>query len=178
MRKINNFKIIMVMLAFSLMFYVCIIPNNVQAAGMFAEEINTKGIYQFDCYGDTYDGIMDIKGHVIVSGDRKSVTVYYDVNTNNTNQFGCFFKYYSGGYCKGQKCYVLETEYKPGPLTSSTGYLEDNEWSSTVRGSKTFTFPYPIEKIELGYYMNLYPTNHINDCITIARNYYKTIEIN
>ncbi|MCT4597859.1 MAG: hypothetical protein N4A50_08320 [Vallitalea sp.] len=125
--------------------------------------------------GDEETAAMNIMGNIDISSDRRTITIHYDIKTQWTNNFGCFIRPYYDGYMKGQFCYASTSMYR---YEWGDELVYDDSWSPNLNGSKTYTFPKPLEEIHVGYYMNLYPTNSISSRISIVPDYvYKIIKL-
>lgn len=145
--------------------------NIVLADGMQAFDISHQATHQFSCYGDTYNAQMNIQGHIIISADRKTIDVYYDVNTEHTNIFGCLLKAYNNNdSLMSQKAYVMEYYFRP----TYNGWEVNEDFTENPSGHVQYTFNEPVGKIKLGYYMSLMPV--AGEEITICNNtFYKEI---
>lgn len=158
-------KKLLMVLVLSLIFSSFHLVGNAQAQGLLEFDISHQGTHPFVCYGKDYNAVMDIGGYAIVSADRKSITVVYDVKTQNTNSFYCYVRAYANNSIITQEPFADQQYFIRSPF--SPGWEVNRNYVQNPSGSATFTYSTPIDRMELGYSMQLKPdinSSHIWIC--------------
>ncbi len=166
-------KVFGVLLALSIIVVNVGFTNNVQAASMLAYDIGHEETYDFTCTGDSYTALMDINGHMIISADRKTIDIYYDIRTSNTNSFVCLIKAYSNNSLMSQRPFENQQYFVP----SYGGWDVNNDFTYKPSGHFSYTYSEPVEKIKLGYSMWLKPASDMSS-ILICNEWYEEIIVN
>ena len=162
-QKTCRSKKLLVVLALCLIFSSVPLITNAQAPGLLAYDISHQGIHPFVCYGNPYDAQMNISGYIIISADRKSITVYYDLETLHTNSFYGYIRAYANNSIISQMPFATQNYFIPG----YPGWEVNPNYVQNPSGSVTFTYSTPFDRVEVGYNMQLKPdvySSHIWIC--------------